>query len=128
MIKIDREKDGKASLEVKGSGAVLTAEICSGFKELVKFVASEDKLCAAAMFKTMAKCMADTAEILVDDFNIPIEALNDDVEDENDDLEKFKKKAEDEDILRAFLDSLTPKDTLKLLNIINKFEEFEEDD
>ena len=127
MIKIERSKE-TTSLEIKGTAQTLTGEICSGFKSMVESVAEADKIAAAAMFKCMAKCMADTAKVLVEDFNIPIEALNDDVDNENDDLEKFKEKAEDDDLLKAFIESLSPKDTLKLLDIINKFEEFGEED
>lgn len=127
MIKIEREK-GKTSLEVKGTAPTLTAEICSGFKQLVEFLADEDKLMATATFKTMACCMADTAKMLVEDFNIPIFLLNDGDDEEDDEVEKFKEKVDDKDVMDKFVRTLSEDDISYLLDIISKFEDFDEED
>ena len=127
MIKIERGKT-TTSVEIKGSAATLTAEFCGGFQSTIKSIAESDTVAAAAMFKCMAACMADVAEELVEEFNIAIEDLNDDLEDENDDLESFKSKCSDHRTLKKFLESLTPTEMLKLIDIIDKFKEFAEED
>lgn len=132
MIKIDQHDKLHAGLEIRGTASILTAEICAAFKELVKTFAENGKVQAIATFKTMGECMADTAEMLCKDFNIAIEDLNDDDEDDYDDdediKEAFRKKAEDADILKEFLESLPEEDISYLLDIISKFEDFDEED
>ncbi len=125
MIKVN-----KGSIEIAGTAENLAAEVGNLLRHIFTTMAEHDKIAAAAAFNVAGKAMADAAEDLVENFQIGLDALNmrNEIEDEEDDEPE---ENEDEDMMREFLDTLSPKELKSLLEIIEKFDEYadeEEDD
>lgn len=123
MLKVE-----KGSIEIAGTARVIATETASLIRHVFTSMAEHDKIAAAAAFNTAGRAMADAAEDLVENFGIDLEMLNIADEDEDDyEPEKY----EDEDVMREFLDTLSPKELKSLLDIIAKFDNYtdeEEDD
>ena len=123
MIKVS-----KGSIEITGTAETLTAEVGNLLRHIFPTMAEYDKIEAAAAFNVAGKAMADAAEVLVEKYRIGLDALN--MRNEMDDEEEDEDSG-DEDMMREFLDTLSPKELKSLLEIIEKFDEYadeEEDD
>lgn len=122
MLKIN-----KGSIEIAGTAQIIAAETAGLIRHVFTSIAEHDKIAAAAAFNTAGKAMADAAEDLVENYGLELEMLNIRDEDE-DEPEEFD--SSDEDMMREFLDTLSPKELKSLLEIVEKFDEYadEEDD
>ena len=121
MIKIN-----KGSIELAGTAENLAAEAAGLLRHLFTTMAEHDKIAAAAAFNCAGKAMADAAEDLVENFGIDLEALN--IHNEMDDDDDEPEDDENEDMMREFLDTLSPKELKSLLEIIEKFDEYTEEE
>ena len=126
MIKVN-----KGSIEIAGTAETLSAEVAGLLRHVFTAVAEHDKITAAAAFNIAGKTMAEAAEDLVENFGLSLGALNihNDIEDDEDDDEE--EDSSDEDMMREFIETLSPKELKSLLEIIEKFDEYadeEEDD
>ena len=122
MLKVE-----KGSIEIAGTAQIIAAETAGLIRHVFTSIAEHDKIAAAAAFNTAGRAMADAAEDLVENYGLDLEMLNIADEDEDDyEPEKY----EDEDVMREFLDTLSPKELKSLLEIVEKFDEYadEEDD
>ena len=124
MIKVN-----KGMVEIAGTADILAAEVAGLLRHLFTSMAEHDKIAGAAAFNCAGKAMADAAEDLVENYGIDLEALNihnelygDDEDDES------EEEDESEDMMREFLDTLSPKEMKNLLDIIEKFDEYAEED
>ena len=120
-------KTNKGKIEIAGTAQIIAAETAGLIRHVFTSLAEHDKIAAAAAFNTAGKAMAEAAEDLIENYGISLEMLN--IEDESDDEEP--EENEDEDMMREFLDTLSPKEMKSLLEIIEKFDEYadeEEDD
>ena len=120
-------KSDKANITISGTAPQLAAELAGAVKHVILTITKEDKIAGVAAFRTVGDVLCDTAEKMVKDHKVKLEWLNDDLDDDD---EKIRIDKIDEDALKAFLDTLPEEDMDKLLDIINKFDEFtdEEDD
>lgn len=117
----------KGKIEIAGTARIIAAETAGFIRHVFTSLAEHDKIAAAAAFNTAGKAMAEAAEDLIENYGVSLEMLN--VEDESDDEEP--EENEDEDMMREFLDTLSPKEMKSLLDIIEKFDNYtdeEEDD
>lgn len=126
MIKVN-----KGNIEIAGTAENLAAEAAGLLRHLFTTMAEHDKVAAAAAFNCAGMAMADAAEDLVENFGLPLDALNihNEIEDEEEDDEL--EEDDDTDIIQEFLDTLSPKEMKGLLEIVEKFQEYaneEEDD
>lgn len=121
MIKIN-----KGSIEIAGKAEILAAEVAGLLRHLFTSMAEHDKIAAAAAFNCAGKAMADAAEDLIENFGIDLEALN--IHNEMDDDDDEPEEDENEDMMREFLDTLSPKELKSLLEIIEKFDEYAEEE
>lgn len=121
MIKVN-----KGMVEIAGTAEILAAEVAGLLRHLFTSMAEHDKIAAAAAFNCAGKAMADAAEDLVENFGIDLEALN--IHNEIDDDDDEPEEDESEDMMREFLDTLSPKELKSLLEIIEKFDEYAEEE
>lgn len=121
MIKVN-----KGMVEIAGTAEILAAEAAGLLRHLFTSMAEHDKIAAAAAFNCAGKAMADAAEDLVENFGIDLEALN--IHNEMDDDDDEPEDDENEDMMREFLDTLSPKELKSLLEIIEKFDEYAEEE
>ena len=117
-------KTNKGKIEITGTAQIIAAETAGLIRHVFTSLAEHDKIAAAAAFNTAGKAMAEAAEDLIENYGISLEMLN--VEDESDDDEP--EENEDEDMMREFLDTLSPKEMKSLLEIIEKFDEYAEEE
>ena len=121
MIKVN-----KGMVEIAGTAEILAAEVAGLLRHLFTSMAEHDKIAGAAAFNCAGKAMADAAEDLVENFGIDLEALN--IHNEMDDDDDESEEDESEDMMREFLDTLSPKELKSLLEIIEKFDEYAEEE
>lgn len=122
MIKVNR-----GSVEIAGTAQTISAETAGLIRHVFTSIAEHDKIAAAAAFNVTGRAMAEAAEDLVENYGLDLDMLNIQDEDE-DEPEEFD--SSDEDMMREFLDTLSPKELKSLLEIVEKFDEYadEEDD
>ena len=122
MLKVEKGK-----MEIAGTAQIIAAETASLIRNVFTSVAEHDKIAAAAAFNIAGRAMADAAEDLVENYGLDLDMLNIQDEDE-DEPEEFD--SSNEDMMREFLDTLSPKELKSLLEIVEKFDEYadEEDD
>ena len=121
MIKVN-----KGTIEIAGTAEILAAEVAGLLRHVFTSMAEHDKIAGAAAFNCAGKAMADAAEDLVENYGIDLEALN--IHNELYDDDEPEEEDESEDMMREFLDTLSPKEMKSLLDIIEKFDEYAEED
>ena len=123
-------KCNKGALTLSGTSTTLAAESCSILKHLIPTLAERDKAAACALFRTLADLMAEIAEELVEKYHIPLKFLNMTEEELMEDEKKQKEKIErlDDDSLKEFLETLEPEDMATLLEIMNRFDDYLDDE
>lgn len=123
MIKVN-----KGNIEIAGTADTLAAEVGNLLRYIFPTIAEHDRIEAATAFNVAGKAMADAAEDLVENFKIGLDALNmrNEIEDEEENDEP--EENEDEDMMREFLDTLSPKELKSLLEIIAKFDDYTDDE
>ena len=123
MIKVNKGK-----IEIAGTADTIAAEVGNLLRHIFPTIAEHDRIEAAAAFNVAGKAMADAAEDLVENFQIGLDALNmrNEIEDEEEDDDP--EENEDEDMMREFLDTLSHKELKSLLEIIEKFDEYAEEE
>ena len=116
----------KNHIEIAGTAESLAAEVAGLIRHVFTSMAEHDKIVGAAAFNCAGKAMAEAAEDLIENYGISLEMLN--VSNELDDDEEEEEDSGDVDMMREFLDTLSPKEMKSLLDIIEKFDNYTDDE